>query len=106
MFLTIYNGICQIPSVHIGHDDIGDQQMHNVLLSNFYRLSGRSSDNHAVAQLLQERLAEIQDQWFVGPQLTVTAGVRYEYLNNPNAPILNQFDSNANGSTSDTTFIW
>lgn len=40
----------------------------------------------------------IQDQWFVGPKLTVTLGVRYEYLNNPNAPILNQFDSNANGS--------
>jgi hypothetical protein len=31
----------------------------------------------------------VQDQWFVNEKLTVTAGVRYEFLNNPNAPVLN-----------------
>ena len=31
----------------------------------------------------------MSDQWFINPRLTVTAGVRYERLNNPDNPILN-----------------
>lgn len=30
----------------------------------------------------------VQDQWFATPQLTVSLGVRYEYQDNPNDPVL------------------
>ena len=61
--------------------------------------NGLTADQAGKAAFGQkETAAFIQDQWFVNPQLTVTLGLRYEYLNNPNAPILNQFDLNANGS--------
>jgi hypothetical protein len=46
----------------------------------------------------KETAAFVQDQWFLSPRITVTAGVRWERLDNPNDPILNPNDRNANGS--------
>ena len=65
----------------------------------FGGLGGRTSDEGGAASLEQKELAFfIQDQWFVTPKLTVTAGVRWEKLDNPDDAILNPFDQNANGS--------
>ncbi|MGH9364240.1 MAG: TonB-dependent receptor [Thermoanaerobaculia bacterium] len=65
----------------------------------FGGLSGLTADQAGKAAFGQKEYAAfIQDQWFINAKLTVTLGVRYEYLNNPNAPILNQFDVNANSS--------
>ena len=56
----------------------------------FGGLNGRTADQAGTASFAQKELAFfVQDQWFVTPKLTVTAGVRYERLNNPNNPILN-----------------
>jgi hypothetical protein len=46
----------------------------------------------------KEQALFFQDQWFVRSNLTVSAGVRFEALDNPNDPILNQSSVNANGS--------
>jgi len=40
----------------------------------------------------------LQDQWFARPNLTFSAGIRWEGLDNPNSPVLNANDRNANGS--------
>src|SRR5437867_4915788 len=65
----------------------------------FGGLGGRTSDEGGMASLHQKELAFFaQDQWFVTPKLTVTAGVRWEKLDNPDEPILNPFDQNPNGS--------
>ncbi len=65
----------------------------------FGGLGGRTSDEGGAASLEQNELALfIQDQWFVSPKLTVTAGVRWERLDNPDDPILNPADQNPNGS--------
>lgn len=46
----------------------------------------------------KEQALFFQDQWFVRSNLTVSAGVRFEALDNPDDPILNQNSVNANGS--------
>jgi hypothetical protein len=56
----------------------------------FGGLNGRSSTEAGTAAFAQKELAFfVQDQWFLSPTLTVTAGVRYERLNNPDDAILN-----------------
>lgn len=65
----------------------------------FGGLGGRSADQAGTAAFAQKELAVfLQDQWFITPKFTVTAGIRYERLDNPNFPILNPNDVNANGS--------
>jgi hypothetical protein len=65
----------------------------------FGGLGGLSADQAGQAKFRQkENAAFLQDQWFLRSNLTVTAGVRWENLDNPNAAILNQNDVNANGS--------
>ena len=59
----------------------------------FGGLGGLTADEAGNANFGQEELAFfLQDQWFVNPSLTVTAGVRWESLDNPNDPILNPND--------------
>ena len=56
----------------------------------FGGLGGLTADQAGTVDFGQKEYAGfIQDQWFVNPQLTVTLGLRYEYLDNPNAPVLN-----------------
>ena len=56
----------------------------------FGGLGGLNADQAGTAAFAQKELAFFaQDQWFVTPKLTVTAGVRYERLDNPDNPILN-----------------
>lgn len=55
----------------------------------FIGLGGRSADQAGLFSQRQKELAFfVQDQWYATPNLTVTAGLRYERLNNPNDPIL------------------
>ncbi len=56
----------------------------------FGGLGGLTADEAGTVSFGQKEYAGfIQDQWFVSPRLTVTAGVRFEYLDNPNQPVLN-----------------
>jgi carboxypeptidase family protein/TonB-dependent receptor-like protein len=56
----------------------------------FGGLNGLTADQAGEAAFAQKELAFfVSDQWFINPRLTVTAGVRYERLNNPDNPILN-----------------
>jgi Carboxypeptidase regulatory-like domain/TonB dependent receptor len=56
----------------------------------FGGLGGLTSDQAGKAAFSQKETAFfLQDQWDVRPNLTVSAGVRYERLDNPNDPILN-----------------
>ena len=65
----------------------------------FGGLNGLSADEAGRAKFRQKESALfLQDQWFLRPNLTVTAGVRWENLDNPNAAVLNQNAVNANGS--------
>lgn len=65
----------------------------------FGGLNGLTADQAGRADFRQKESALfLQDQWFVRPNLTVTAGVRWENLNNPDEPVLNQNDVNPNGS--------
>ncbi|HYH45969.1 MAG TPA: TonB-dependent receptor [Thermoanaerobaculia bacterium] len=65
----------------------------------FGGLGGLTSSEAGRAAFSQKETAFfLQDQWFVRPNLTVTAGVRVESLDNPNDPVLNANDVNANGS--------
>jgi outer membrane receptor for ferrienterochelin and colicin len=65
----------------------------------FGGLGGLTSTEAGRASFGQkEQALFFQDQWFVRSNLTVSAGVRFEALDNPNDPVLNQNDVNANGS--------
>lgn len=66
----------------------------------FGGLGGRTSEEAGAADFSQEETALfLQDQWFVLPNLTLTAGVRWERLNNPDASILNPNAPSADGRT-------
>jgi hypothetical protein len=72
----------------------------------FGGLGGLTSSQAGNAAFGQKELALfVQDQWFVRPNLTVTFGLRNESQDNPNAPILNPNDRNANGSFNLSTKI-
>jgi outer membrane receptor for ferrienterochelin and colicin len=65
----------------------------------FGGLNGLTADQAGRANFSQKESAFfLQDQWFLRPNLTVTAGVRWENLDNPNEAVLNQNDLNPNGS--------
>jgi hypothetical protein len=65
----------------------------------FGGLGGLTSDQAGRASFGQEETAVfLQDQWFASGRLTMTFGVRFEDLNNPDDPVLNPADRNANGS--------
>jgi outer membrane receptor protein involved in Fe transport len=65
----------------------------------FGGLNGLTADQAGQAKFRQKESALfLQDQWYVRPNLTVTAGVRWENLDNPNAAVLNQNSVNPNGS--------
>jgi carboxypeptidase family protein/TonB-dependent receptor-like protein len=56
----------------------------------FGGLNGLTADQAGTAGFAQKELAFfVQDQWFVTSKLTLTAGLRYERLDNPDNPILN-----------------
>ncbi len=55
----------------------------------FVGLNGKTVDEAGRFNADQKELAFFaQDQWYVNSSLTITAGVRYERLDNPNDPIL------------------
>lgn len=65
----------------------------------FGGLNGLTSSEAGRAAFGQKETALFfQDQWFVRSNLTVSAGVRFESLDNPDAGTLNPNDQNANGS--------
>src|SRR5688500_17529825 len=65
----------------------------------FGGLGGLTSSEAGRANFGQEETAVfLQDQWFTSGRLTMTFGVRFEDLNNPDDPILNPADRNLNGS--------
>ena len=64
----------------------------------FGGLGGLTSDQAGKATFEQKETAFfLQDQWFVRSNLTLSAGIRVERLDNPNAPILNPNDPNGRG---------
>ncbi|MEO8430706.1 MAG: TonB-dependent receptor [Acidobacteriota bacterium] len=64
----------------------------------FGGLNGRTADEAGTAAFSQKELAFFaQDQWFLSSKFTVSAGVRYERLDNPDNPILNSEHVLANG---------
>jgi hypothetical protein len=72
----------------------------------FAGLNGLTADQAGRAAFGQKELALfLQDQWFVRPNLTVSFGIRQESLDNPNDPVLNPNDRNANGSFNLTAHI-
>lgn len=65
----------------------------------FGGLNGLSSSEAGKAAFDQkETAAFLQDQWFLRPNLTLTAGIRWENLDNPDDPILNPNDPGPNGT--------
>ncbi len=65
----------------------------------FAPLHGLTVDQAGTANFSQKELAFfVQDQWFITPTLTGSLGVRWEELNNPDAPVLNMNSKNADGS--------
>jgi len=65
----------------------------------FGGLGGLTADEAGTVDFGQKELALFaQDQWYVRPNLTLSAGVRWERLDNPNDPVLNPNDLNTNGS--------
>jgi hypothetical protein len=69
----------------------------------FGGLGGRTSEQAGAAAFEQKETAFfLQDQWFARPNLTLTAGVRVETLDNPDDPILNINDPGPNGTLRQT----
>ena len=65
----------------------------------FGGLNGRTSVEGGTAAFEQKETAFfLQDQWFVRPNLTLTAGVRVETLDNPGGAVLNPNDPGPNGT--------
>ena len=65
----------------------------------FGGLGGLTSSEAGRANFGQKETAVFfQDQWFMSSKMTLSAGVRFESLDNPNAPVLNKNDRNADGS--------
>jgi hypothetical protein len=65
----------------------------------FGGLGGLTADEAGGVSFGQKETAVfLQDQWYLRPNLTVTAGVRWEKLDNPDQPVLNPNDRNANGT--------
>ncbi|HVR37840.1 MAG TPA: TonB-dependent receptor [Thermoanaerobaculia bacterium] len=65
----------------------------------FGGLGGLTSDQAGGVSFGQKETALfVQDQWYLRPNLTISAGVRWEKLDNPDQPVLNPNDKNANGS--------
>ncbi len=65
----------------------------------FAPLNGLTVDQAGLAAFHQKELAFfLQDQWFITSGLTASLGVRWESLNNPDAPVLNPNSRNADGS--------
>jgi hypothetical protein len=65
----------------------------------FGGLGGLTADQAGLADFGQKETAIFaQDQWYVAQNLTVSFGIRAESLENPDDPILNPNDRNANGS--------
>ncbi len=65
----------------------------------FGGLGGLSADEAGGVSFGQKETALfLQDQWYFRPNLTITAGVRWEKLDNPDQPVLNPNQLNANGT--------
>lgn len=57
----------------------------------FIGLGGRTADEAGRYDKKQREYAVfLQDQWYVGPKLTVSLGLRYEYQDNPDDPVLDR----------------
>lgn len=65
----------------------------------FVGLGGLTVDEAGRSVFAQKETAFfVQDQWYFGPTLTFSAGLRWEGLDNPNFGILNPDDQNPDGS--------
>jgi carboxypeptidase family protein len=65
----------------------------------FGGLGGLTSTEAGRANFGQKEVSFFaQDQWFLSPTVTLSAGVRWERLNNPDNPVLNRNDRNPDGS--------
>jgi hypothetical protein len=65
----------------------------------FGGLGGLTSDQAGAAAFEQKETAFfLQDQWFIRSNLTLSAGVRVETLDNPDGPIVNPNDPGPNGT--------
>ncbi|MEO8275857.1 MAG: TonB-dependent receptor [Thermoanaerobaculia bacterium] len=72
----------------------------------FGGLGGLTADEAGTAAFGQKETALfVQDQWFLRSNVTLSAGIRFESQDNPNDPILNPDDRNANGSYRLTTQV-
>lgn len=57
----------------------------------FIGLGGRTADEAGRYDKKQREYAVfLQDQWYLGPKVTVSAGLRYEYQDNPDDPVLDR----------------
>ena len=65
----------------------------------FGGLGGLTADEAGGVSFGQKEMSFfLQDQWYISPRLTVSAGVRWENLDNPDNPVLNLNDRQANGT--------
>jgi len=65
----------------------------------FGGLQGLTSDEAGYSDFGQVEMALFaQDQWYLSPNLTLSLGLRWESLDNPDFGIINPDDMNANGS--------